>query len=321
MSLSATFRQLANTLPRSSHALALHGNTLIAFAGEEVSRQPVAPDAHFIDITNPELSHTSRTFAASPASRVGAAYASNNGTLYIHGGRGGFQMTCLPEAGTVHVLNLATNTWASVHATGDHPEERSYHCATADDEGRVYLHAGCAQEAGKRLKDLWRWDQGTWEKLEDAPGAPRGGTSICAAWGKVYRMGGFDGKSEVGGGVDVFDATEGTWTTPEQKDAPRATSVACLLPVEAKGKRYLVSVMGEGEPSDKGHEGAGRFHGDVWAYDVEENTWSEVQVKGEKPERRGWFAAVGDGEKVYVHGGLGENNERLGDAWVLEFEQ
>jgi hypothetical protein len=65
--------------------------------------------------------------------------------------------------------------------------------------------------------------------------------------------------------------------------------------------------------------------GDVWAFDVEGQKWMKVDdstAAGNdgKPAPRGWFgaAAVGMGQLAVV-GGLGEDNERLGDAWVLEF--
>lgn len=38
----------------------------------------------------------------------------------------------------------------------------------------------------------------------------------------------------------------------------------------------------------------------------------------ETPEPRGWFASAAWGDKVVLQGGLNQNNERLGDAWVLE---
>jgi hypothetical protein len=105
--------------------------------------------------------------------------------------------------------------------------------------------------------------------------------------------------------------------------------VAGLVPVvvgDGKGKLYLVAVFGEADPSSLGHEGAGKMLGDVWAFDVEGRKWRKVDDSATagsdgKPAPRGWFgaAAVGPGQLAVV-GGLGEDNDRLGDAWVLEFE-
>jgi hypothetical protein len=92
------------------------------------------------------------------------------------------------------------------------------------------------------------------------------------------------------------------------------------LPVKTGGKEYLLTLFGEGTPSSKGHAGAGKFHDDVWVYDLETQVWSELEVQGGKPEPRGWFAATtADEGEVVIHGGLGAENERLGDCWKLKF--
>lgn len=158
---------------------------------------------------------------------------------------------------------------------------------------------------------------------------------MCFAAGRVWRFGGFDGERELGGVVDFFDVEEGSWGRVEFEGGPGARSVGGFVAVRVgggegdgkKGKDYLVVVFGEADPSSIGHEGAGRMLGDVWAFDVEEERWVRVvddcgDVGGERPAPRGWFGAavaVGPG-RLAVVGGLGEDNERLGDAWVLEFD-
>jgi hypothetical protein len=139
--------------------------------------------------------------------------------------------------------------------------------------------------------------------------------------------------------LDVYDVGKGKWESSVEfkadgVDGPRARSVAGLVPVvlrgnggdggDEDGKLYLVAAFGEADPSSLGHEGAGKMLGDVWAFDVDGGKWLRVddaQSGGEKPAPRGWFgtAAVGPG-RLAVVGGLGEDNKRLADAWVLEFE-
>lgn len=78
-------------------------------------------------------------------------------------------------------------------------------------------------------------------------------------------------------------------------EGPEARSVTALLPVMAlDGRRLLVTLFGEHDPLSLGHAGAGKILGDVWAFDVETQTWSEVKATG--VERgvlppRGWFDA------------------------------
>jgi hypothetical protein len=48
-------------------------------------------------------------------------------------------------------------------------------------------------------------------------------------------------------------------------------------------------------------------------------SFQEIKREGEGPEARGWFAAHAYGrDKVVVHGGLSEGNERLADMWIGE---
>lgn len=145
---------------------------------------------------------------------------------------------------------------------------------------------------------------------------------------KVYRINGFDGKREQGGSLDVFDIASGSWSTinfiPDGVQGPAARSVATLLPVEVRGKTYLVTIFGERDPSSLGHAGAGKMLSDAWAWDLEQSQWHKVATTGTAPEPRGWFDAdvVKDGnggDAIVVHGGLNEENKRLGDVWKLCF--
>jgi hypothetical protein len=62
--------------------------------------------------------------------------------------------------------------------------------------------------------------------------------------------------------------------------------------------------------------------GDVWSFDIGNKKWEQVDLQGsELPLARGWFDAdVAASNAIFVHGGLGESNDRLGDVWKLEFE-
>ena len=129
----------------------------------------------------------------------------------------------------------------------------------------------------------------------------------------------------------MYDVAKGEWGKSVVFEAdgvkgPGARSVAGLVPVVVSGERlYLVAVFGEAGPSSLGHEGAGKMLGDVWAFDVEGEKWVRVNDTqsgsgSERPAPRGWFGAAAAGPgRLAVVGGLGEDNERLGDAWVLEF--
>jgi hypothetical protein len=116
------------------------------------------------------------------------------------------------------------------------------------------------------------------------------------------------------------------------------------------GREYLLLTMGEKDASSEGHAGAGKFWDDVWVFQVPplgmtaasvrdamwqamghrtgEGQWSQVLMSpydddnsDEMPAPRGWIATapVGDLEEtaILVWGGLGQDNKRLGDGWIL----
>ncbi|CAG8602442.1 10335_t:CDS:10, partial [Scutellospora calospora] len=243
-------------------------------------------------------------------------------------------MTALDEHGGFWTLTPGTTTtkqpqWNLLlpsSPTAPHPSARSYHSATIDGTSQIFIHAGCAADG--RLRDLWSFNVNdrTWRQLPNAPGPARGGTSLCFAEGKVWRFGGFDGKREIGGLIDFFDVERGEWGdsvefVADGVEGPRARSVAGFVPVVlGSGKLVLIAVFGEADPSSLGHEGAGKMLGDVWAFEVEGRRWMRVDgttSTSQRPAPRGWFgaAAVGQG-RLAVVGGLGEDNERLGDAWT-----
>jgi Galactose oxidase, central domain len=244
-------------------------------------------------------------------------------------------MAPVEENGAVWKYTPSSSTWSKLtpaDTSAPYPPARSYHTSTSDGKSIFYLHAGCPTSG--RLSDLWAFDVGNkeWKQLSDAPAPHRGGTSIAHSDGKLYRMNGFDGNTEVGGSVDIFEISANKWSTKPFKadgnDGPEARSVCTLLPVQLGRKQKLLTLFGERDPSSQGHAGAGKMLSDVWIYDISEEWWTKLEpnVGDEgKPANRGWFDAdviKGEGmgnDSVVVHGGLGEDNERLDDVWLLKF--
>ncbi|KAF7552307.1 hypothetical protein G7046_g7441 [Stylonectria norvegica] len=250
--------------------------------------------------------------------------------------------------------------------------------------GTVFIHGGCLAN-GDRANDIWAFDvhARTWSELPAAPGPGRGGTAICISKSRLFRFGGFDGKTEIGGQLDflhleveTFDdrgskgevsiRARGAWQTILENNVdassheipledaqpwPAPRSVASLEALTiGGGTEYLVLTMGEHDPSTEGHAGAGKFFDDVWMFQVPplgmtaasvtaamwqavgrktgEGKWTKVDLApydddndDEFPAPRGWFASapMGDLEEnaIFIWGGLGEDNQRLGDGWIL----
>ncbi|KAK6073541.1 kelch domain-containing protein [Seiridium cupressi] len=251
--------------------------------------------------------------------------------------------------------------------------------------GTFIVHGGCLKD-GSRANDIWAFDVRSriWKELPTAPGKPRGGAALAIAKSRLYRFGGFDGEGEIGGQLDVLELglelfddrvskgevgvfAKGGWNTltPPPAEAhgekgalvaeewPGARSVSGLhLVMGGGGREYLILLLGEQTPSGAGHEAAGNFWSDVWAFQVPpigmtaasfkdaflqaagrktgEGKWSrltlepyddEVEEDAQGPGARGWFAsaAMGDLEEagVVLLGGIDEKNARLGDGWVF----
>lgn len=274
------------------------------------------------------MSSLSSSKSQSPSPRVGTAAALLNGKIYVFSGRGGVAMQPVEEQGAVWEYDPAEEKWSLItleNATSEiHPAGRSYHCTTSDGEDAVYVHAGCPESG--RLSDLWAFSLSSkrWTELAAAPDPPRGGASIAFAGGKLYRMNGFDGNTEQGGSVDIYTPDSNSWVShsyaPDGNAGPTPRSVSVLLPVTLDSRTYLVTLFGERDPSSLGHQGAGKMLDDVWLFDTERKTWTEVSIQGDElPAARGWFDADVLGENiVVVQGGLGETNNRLGDVWSFE---
>lgn len=236
-------------------------------------------------------------------------------------------MAPIEEQGAIWEYDPTPATWTAIKPSSQssYPAARSYHCAANDGADTIYIHAGCPEKG--RLSDLWAFNlaRKEWTELASAPDPARGGTSIAFAGGKIYRMNGFDGKTEQGGNVDVYSPETNSWTSisynPDGKEGPFPRSVSVLLPIARDDVVFLVTMFGERDPSSLGHQGAGKMLGDAWAFNTTTKTWSEVRVEGaELPVPRGWFDADVVGHNaIVVHGGLGESNDRLGDVWKLEF--
>lgn len=349
--ITAAWKKLASTatLRRSSQTVSVIGRRAYVFGGELRPREPVDGALYACSVSqsmwfaglivtegcaNSEASdqgsHISQVNhqSASPQPRVGSAATALAGKLYMFSGRGGVEMAPIEENGSIWCFDPSSNFWSLIDPANRQlpfPEGRSYHAMTSDGESTIYVHAGCPEKG--RLGDLWSFSLSTrkWTELPSAPDPARGGASVAFSERKLWRLNGFDGKTEQGGNLDVFDPKDNAWTSiqypTDGKQGPSPRSVSCLLAINVQGRHSLLTGFGEGDPSNLGHQGAGRMLDDVWLYDIASSSWQLVAAQnGTSPPPRGWFAAdtVGDSE-VLVQGGLSPSNERLDDLWLLSF--
>ncbi|KAM0333109.1 hypothetical protein ACHAQA_001768 [Verticillium albo-atrum] len=191
--------------------------------------------------------------------------------------------------------------------------------ATDDDEdgfGTLFIHGGVvapssiaspevADTEGKRACDLWAFDVRSriWIELPAAPGPARSGASLCVSKSRLFRFGGNDGTSPVGGQLDfvhleveMFDdgtsrgevcvRARGGWQSIVAGDSGGETEIPLVAAQEwpaprgfaglesvtsGAGREYLLLVGGEAADgvAERGREGTTTsVFGDVWAFQV-----------------------------------------------------
>lgn len=281
------------------------------FGGELKPRTPIDGKLHVYDLVEQRFVDIEEQ-GTTPSPRVGLGMTSLNDDIYIWGGRGGKDMS--PLSSDLYRFSTTTSTWDIVKAKGTLPDPRSFHVLTSSN-GKLYLHGGCPAKG--RLGDLYSFDttELTWTKLPDAPGTGRGGTVLTTTSDKLVRFGGFNGE-EIGEGLDTFDTTTQEWKTTSDGTQPPARSVHALHFING----HLVMLHGERDPAPValGHDGAGKFHSDVWVHG--DKGWEEATSETEGPQSRGWFASAVWNDKIVVSGGLNGQNERLNDLFLLEIQ-
>lgn len=215
--------------------------------------------------------------------------------------------------------------------------------------GTLFIHAGCLSSGG-RTSDLWSFDlhSRSWAELPSAPDPGRGGTSLAIVRNRLYRFGGFDGTTELGGQVDFLDLNlndefndkggtgvmavgpQGEWRAnvfaPEaQKDgkggnktAPGYRSVCGFSPVSTgQGREYLLIICGEGTASSQGHEGAGKFYDDVWSFRLKPEGATAGAVKdATRSAIMGKKTGEADVVEVKYYAGEGSQETVAGDTPV-----
>ncbi|KAF9367850.1 hypothetical protein CPB97_005226 [Podila verticillata] len=328
--------QLQSALARSSHALAIAGNKAYIFGGEFQPRIPVDANLYVYDLQDKSINVISPN-ESTPSPRVGATLSAIGNKIYLFGGRGGKDMT--PLQSVLYSFDTELDRWEVIEAkSGEVPAPRSFHAMTASDSD-IYVFGGCPSKG--RLNDVHKFSltTGAWSTLPTPPITPRGGAAMTYHSDKLYVHGGFTGQEQ--SDMVVYDISGGKWVNalPSSDEAPEARSVHAIVPIASEDADLdkLLILFGEGNPSIVGHEGAGEFWGDIWTATLSKSLngvpGSSLLVNYEKimlvasqdgpdgiPCPRGWFQALPWKGKIVLSGGLGANNERLDDLYLLSLD-
>lgn len=263
----------------------------------------------------------------SPRGEVAGVWDETNRRFLVFGGDEGVPVECTSQTSFTDELWAFypdCNAWELVDASG--PGARGRHVAALDaDAGRMIVYGGRYRDGTSgnytNLDDTWAFDFATDTWSEVSSGGP-GGRSTAAgvvAGGKLVIYGG--NMSEDGGSYDSqkdvwsLDFATGTWEE--------------LSPGSGPGKRifHAAAVSADGSTMyvyGGGDDGAftGPFFGDLWALDLQDPSWTEVDDGGGNrvPDYRIWanLAVQPDGKLLLW---AGHDDQALGnrnDLWTYD---
>jgi N-acetylneuraminic acid mutarotase len=233
-----------------------------------------------------------RTAAPAPMKRTEVAAAAVGGKIYVLGG--------FEEPSLGNVLNFAitpaveeydpsTDRWT---AKAPMPVGL-HHVGIGVAGGRLYVIGGYKQSGLSvwgPVATVYRYDPGSdaWIERAAMPTA-RGALSVTVHDGKLYAIGGYEGKVN-SPAVEVYDPIANSWTSR----APLPTPRDHLATATAAGKVYAIG---------------GRLKGDYHrnlsvteAYDPSTEQWTRT---ADLPTARSGITAAEAGGRIYVFGGEG----------------
>ena len=228
--------------------------------------------------------------ASAPTKRTEVAVAALRGKIYVVGG---FNEPGLANffdytiSHAVEVYDPKTDSWTT---TTPLPEGR-HHAGIASIDGHLYVVGGFSQS----LFSVWhaedtvyRYDPSTseWSELTAMPTA-RGGLGVAVFEGRLYAIGGYDGKNNPPS-VEAFDPKADSWTSRAPLPTPRDH-----LAVATVGSRiYAIG----GRPKLN----YGKNMSVVEEYDPATDHW---RSRAELPTARSGITAGVVGGQIYVLGG------------------
>jgi N-acetylneuraminic acid mutarotase len=233
-----------------------------------------------------------RTAAPAPMKRTEVAAATVGEKIYVVGG--------FEEPSLGNVLNFAISAAVEEYdPSTDRWTAKSpmpvglHHVGIGVVGGQLYVIGGYKQSAMSvwgPVATVYRYDpvSDLWSERAPMPTA-RGALSVTMHEGKLYAIGGYEGKAN-SGATEVYDPVANTWTSR----APLPTPRDHLAAATAGGKVYAIG---------------GRLKGDyhrnlsvMEVYDSASNKWNRAL---DLPTARSGITAAETGGRIYVFGGEG----------------
>jgi N-acetylneuraminic acid mutarotase len=244
-----------------------------------------------------------RTATPAPTKRTEVAAGTLSDKIYVVGGfaqpgLGNVMQLAITPA--LEVYDSSTDRWTSKAPmpVGLH------HVGLGVTGGRLYVIGGYKQSGfsvWKPVATVYAYDPGTDSWAERAPmPTERGALAVTVLDGKLYAIGGSDGKANRAA-VEVYDPARNLWASRPPLPTPRDHLAAAT----AAGKVYAIGGRVNGD--------YGRNLSVVEVYDPMADRWARV---ADLPTRRSGITASEVGGRIYVFGGeSGEGTFRENEAY------
>ncbi len=233
--------------------------------------------------------------------------------LVTFGGSGGYDGAELHNA--TWKLSLGESvSWSRVGEVDEVAHAR-YGAVLAFDDGSGKIVRSAGEDEGlASTTDVFDAEAAGWRSVGGAPAIDL--AYGAGAWDPVHRrivaFGGLDATAQ-----DVtlaVDPATGKWTTLATTGQHPAGRSSHSIVLDRKGRRLVL--FGGAEATADQNEG---FFNDVWAFSLDHEGWSRIDVEGAAPPARSGHAAAFDeaGQRMLIRGGTHFGGD-LADAWILE---
>ena len=246
-----------------------------------------------------------------PAARFGHGFTSTGGNLYVHGGSSNSNN----PLSDLHSLDPVAMAWAALseEVEGVPPTARYRH-GFASVAAKLYVYGG--QDDTDALSELRSFDPAAmaWTDLSDTvkgiPPTARGGLGFTSAGGKLYVFGGYTDNGLVND-LHVYDPAATAWANLSAVAEGAAPAVRYEHGFASAGGELYVH---------GGEDGDGNPLSDFHSFDPAARVWTDLSgaVQGTPPTASYSHGFASAGGRLYVHGGVGENNNLLSDLHVFD---
>ncbi|KAG6541331.1 hypothetical protein Mapa_017273 [Marchantia paleacea] len=227
-----------------------------------------------------------------PKARSSHSVAVIDNKAYVFGGE--FEPR-VPLDNLVHVFDLKTRTWSTLESKGETPAPRVGVTVAAVDK-TLYVFAGRDKEH-EELNEFFSFNVNTaeWKLLSSGDGSPphRSYHAFTADEDRkqLYTFGGC-GKGGRLNDLWVYDINSAKWEAqptppPSSNCVPRGGPGLAVV----NGAVWVIFGFNGGELRD------------IHRFDLDENSWEEVEVTGDKPSGRSVFGSSAVGKYIIIYGG------------------